>query len=57
MPRDMMAAATLPAARFDPFRQLQREQADLGRMLGGLTLYPPAYFPALNAKRIPVRPS
>jgi HSP20 family protein len=45
---DMMTAAMLPAARFDPFRQHQRAQADLGRMLGGLALYPPADFPALN---------
>lgn len=44
---DMMTA-TLPAARFDPFRQLQRAQADLGRMLGGQTLYPPGDFPSLN---------
>src|SRR3984893_16824864 len=34
--------------RFDPLRQMQRAQADLNRLFGGLRFYPPTEFPSLN---------
>src|ERR1700754_443521 len=33
---------------FDPFRQMQRAQADLNRLFGALRFYPATEFPPMN---------
>jgi HSP20 family protein len=52
--REDMLNETMPEGmppagrRFDPLRQMQRAQADLNRLFGGLRFYPPTEFPSLN---------
>ena len=46
---EMMHREMPPAGqRFDPVRQMQRAQADLNRLFGGLRFYPATEFPPLN---------
>ena len=49
MLNEMMPEGMPPAGRrFDPLRQMQRAQADLNRLFGGLRFYPATEFPSLN---------